>query len=57
MNMNGGKLKSAALPAIALILAVFSVYYAALGFGFSLSRAFAVITKPGVQNPHCRAVP
>ena len=34
MNMNGGKLKNAALPAIALVLAVFSVYYAALGFGF-----------------------
>lgn len=34
MNMNGGVLKKAALPAIALVLAVFSVYYVALGYGF-----------------------
>lgn len=32
--MNGGVLKKAALPGIALVLAVFSVYYVALGYGF-----------------------
>ncbi|OGP14929.1 MAG: hypothetical protein A2052_05365 [Deltaproteobacteria bacterium GWA2_54_12] len=32
--MYGEKLKKAALPAIVLVLAVFSVYYVALGYGF-----------------------
>lgn len=32
--MNGGVLKNLALPAAALVLAVFSVYYVALGYGF-----------------------
>lgn len=32
--MNCEKLKKAALPAIAIVLAVFSVYYVALGYGF-----------------------
>jgi hypothetical protein len=34
MNMNSGTLKSEALPVIALAVAVFAVYYTALGYGF-----------------------